>query len=261
MALRGFIDARIAHGLYEAPSVRDFRAADLRGLYDAVEQRFGNRAAMLSVGLDPRPCGRDRAWTEDRIATALRIFLARRAEQGMRQWPSVAEFKAAGLGGMHRAMRRYGQDGLPGVAFWAQRFGMSTRWTETRLELELRAFADGRGTWPSQKAFREAGRGDLREAARKHGGERYWAGRLELVYPRYTRWSEAVIHEALLGLFAGRTSCPSGRAFKAAGLAGLHLKLRREGTMEHWAARLSEDRGVRRNEPDRSASPIEAALR
>jgi Fic family protein len=52
--------------------------------------------------------------------------------------------------------------------------GRPTKWTEARIERELRAFVDGRADWPSSGEFAAAGRGDLYAAASRNGGIRRW---------------------------------------------------------------------------------------
>ena len=56
----------------------------------------------------------------------------------------------------------------------AGRRGRPAKWTETRIEQELRQFVADRSTWPSPKEFRQAGRGPLYAAASKRGGIARW---------------------------------------------------------------------------------------
>jgi hypothetical protein len=53
-------------------------------------------------------------------------------------------------------------------------------WTSDRIRAELEAFCGGSPTWPSPKAFKSAGRGDLYVAASRYGGIGYWAAELGL---------------------------------------------------------------------------------
>jgi Fic family protein len=52
--------------------------------------------------------------------------------------------------------------------------GRRTKWTESRIERELREFVGGRETWPSPKEFAAAGKGDLYAAASRNGGVGRW---------------------------------------------------------------------------------------
>ena len=52
--------------------------------------------------------------------------------------------------------------------------GRPPRWTETKIERELRAFLSERSTWPSPKEFRAAGKGSLYTAASRKGGIGRW---------------------------------------------------------------------------------------
>lgn len=52
--------------------------------------------------------------------------------------------------------------------------GRRTKWTESRIESELREFVGGREAWPSPKEFSAAGKGDLYAAASRNGGIGRW---------------------------------------------------------------------------------------
>jgi hypothetical protein len=52
--------------------------------------------------------------------------------------------------------------------------GRPTKWTEARIESELREFLAGRTSWPSANEFTTAGRGDLYAAASRNGGIGRW---------------------------------------------------------------------------------------
>jgi Fic family protein len=54
------------------------------------------------------------------------------------------------------------------------RRGRKPRWTEGKIEAELRAFLEGRSSWPSARDFRAAGKADLYAAASRHGSIRRW---------------------------------------------------------------------------------------
>jgi hypothetical protein len=53
-------------------------------------------------------------------------------------------------------------------------------WTPDRIRRELDMFCAGRGTWPTAREFKDAGRGDLYVAASRYGGVAHWANELGL---------------------------------------------------------------------------------
>lgn len=56
----------------------------------------------------------------------------------------------------------------------ASRRGRPVKWTDGKIERELRAFVAGRRSWPSPEDFRREGMGPLYAAASKHGGIGRW---------------------------------------------------------------------------------------
>jgi hypothetical protein len=54
------------------------------------------------------------------------------------------------------------------------RRGRPVKWTDAKIERELRAFVAGRPSWPSPEEFRSEGMGSLYAAASKHGGIGRW---------------------------------------------------------------------------------------
>lgn len=52
--------------------------------------------------------------------------------------------------------------------------GRPRKWDDTRIERELRAFLNGRSSWPKPTEFRAHERGDLYAAASRSGGIRRW---------------------------------------------------------------------------------------
>ena len=94
---------------------------DLRSLVEhgVVQPRGGGpatRYAFTGAGRAPRADGRGRPtrWTEARIESALREFVA-----GRTTWPSASEFAAAGLGGLYAAASRNG-----GIGRWRRVVGL-----------------------------------------------------------------------------------------------------------------------------------------
>ncbi len=55
-----------------------------------------------------------------------------------------------------------------------QRPGRKTAWTEAAIERELRAWLDGRSSWPAYDEFVAAGKRDLYAAASRNGGVARW---------------------------------------------------------------------------------------
>jgi hypothetical protein len=54
------------------------------------------------------------------------------------------------------------------------RRGRPRKWDDARIERELRAFLDGRSTWPRPAEFAAEGRSGLYAAASRNGGIRRW---------------------------------------------------------------------------------------
>jgi hypothetical protein len=124
-------------------------------------------------------------WNEERLRAALTAFL-----RGRETWPLCADFSAAGLDAVRRAVDSHG-----GVARWASEFALERNdhrrgahryWTEKRVETELRALAATRSTYPTPTQFREADRWNLYVTIGKRWGHYYWAERLGL--PRQRPW-------------------------------------------------------------------------
>lgn len=61
-----------------------------------------------------------------------------------------------------------------GDATARQTHGRPAKWTDTKIDRELRAFVTGTGRWPSAEEFRAAGKGPLYAAASRAGGIARW---------------------------------------------------------------------------------------
>lgn len=118
-------------------------------------------------------------WSDEQLEAELRELIT---ELG--HWPSQAELRACGRLDLLGAMRRRG-----GVARWAKRLGQPIpkaggkrprKWTDERIEAELRALVKRLGHWPSQQEIEEAGHKGLVQAVARSGGSRSWAERLGL---------------------------------------------------------------------------------
>lgn len=64
--------------------------------------------------------------------------------------------------------------GSTGPATGGKRAGRKPSWTEAAIERELRAWLDGRSSWPSYSEFVTAGKRDLYAAASRNGGVARW---------------------------------------------------------------------------------------
>jgi hypothetical protein len=104
------------------PTVTEFEEADQGRLRRALAVFGGAAYWSAAFGLG-RPIGLRQAfqhWTPERIEDALMGFL-----NGRTRWPRDKDFTAAGLGGLHNAMRRNG-----GKRGWAKRVGFTADPTE-----------------------------------------------------------------------------------------------------------------------------------
>ncbi len=117
------VSALAVQGVREFTRVEYQNAAGVRrtvaigDLADLVKKRIvrplrrGSRTAYAFARDSDDRRGRPRSWTAERIQTELEAFCA-----GHSQWPSVAEFRAAGQTALYLAVNRYG-----GVDYWAER--------------------------------------------------------------------------------------------------------------------------------------------
>lgn len=151
-----------------------------------------------------------RHWTDQRIDAAIRPLV-----EQLGRWPTKAEFRRAGQSHALSAVYAHG-----GSAQWQQHFGVQpltgrgpvpdrTRWTEQRIERELRTLIARIGRWPTEREFSEYGPVGLYSALVRHGGIRRWrdvisedppdpvAARQDRVRCTAVRWSP---DEAEIGL-------------------------------------------------------------
>jgi hypothetical protein len=160
------------------PAAGEFERAGRMALWKAVKRFGGSERWALEFGLPRRTrrAGPRRTWSEERIESELRRFLAGRTE-----WPTVREFQEAGRASLFTALYTYG-----GSDHWARRMGLDRRhparttryWTPARIHAQLADFCAGRQTWPTAPDFRAAGRMPLYWAATRHGGLRWWREQL-----------------------------------------------------------------------------------
>lgn len=115
------------------------------------------------------------------------------------------------------------------------------KWGLDVIERELRAVAGELGHWPTASELKQTQREALLKAVYRSGGLREWAVRLGFDLPRGQRgavWNDQRIERSLRSLMAGRTTWPTQREFKDAGLTDLHQAVRRHGGTAVWAERL-----------------------
>lgn len=157
----------------------------LRGLAEEYE-RVATKVEELTTLL-PGGRGGPLRLTEgqQRALTALRV-------QGRREFVRRQYEQAAGVGrsGASRDLRRLAEHSLvivrgsgrgtryvlagPMPGRTRSKVGRPVRWTDARIERELRAFVDGRTTWPAPGEFDAAGLRGLYAAASRAGGIGRW---------------------------------------------------------------------------------------
>src|SRR3954469_10979184 len=165
------------------PAYREWRASGRKRLHaEAVARRPAQEwAAMFGVAFPHRRPGRP-SWDEDRVRRELRVAL--RQLTPVEAWPVREQLRAVAGHGLTEAIARTG-----GVARWAQEFGIPTvgaqsRWTDERIERELRAFLAerGRDDWPAKSEFVATGRRGLLHAIYDGDGTATWARRLGVAW-------------------------------------------------------------------------------
>lgn len=127
-----------------------------------------------------------------RLAESQQRALATLRIRGRREFVRAEYEEAAGVGrtGASRDLRALVEHGLVTVrgrgratryvlaatpsARGQSKLGRPLQWTDARIERELRAFLDGRDTWPSPAEFDEAGLRGLYAAASRAGGIGRW---------------------------------------------------------------------------------------
>lgn len=229
-------------GREDFPSQREFRAAGLGGLYDALQTRGELDRWAARLGLPRRRRGHGGGppvhWTDERIAAVLQELCA-----GRTHFPTEGEFEQAGRGGLYQALK-----GRRELDAWAARIGLPRRgrggtakWTDETILAALTPLCAGRERFPTITEFQEAGLGGLHSTLGRRRGLDAWAARFGLPrHPpngRLPTWTPATISAALDGLCAGRETFPSHQDFKAAGLLGLYQALYRRGEFDAWVAR------------------------
>jgi hypothetical protein len=164
------------------PSRLEFERDGHTLLRSAVNRTGGPDRWAPEFGLTraTRLSGVRRGWTPELVEAELRKLIGDGTA-----WPSVREFRRAGLYSMLTSIYQH-----EGPEYWAARMGVAKRagfrrprrpvWTRRRIRDELRRFCAGRDWFPTEREFVDAGLSTLYRAASRNGGIPYWAGRLKL---------------------------------------------------------------------------------
>jgi hypothetical protein len=220
------------------PSFPEFQSAGRAALHQQVERHGGPRrwATLLELSFEPPP-DQVATWSKQRIRCELGTYLQDKA-----RWPSCRTFTADGQGPLRRAIRWF-----DGPEYWAREFGFDLppghgspqRWTYARIKSELLEFVGDRPDWPPLAEFKAVGLTKLYTAIRTSGARQRLAAELGLRLPpgrvyASRQWHDAAIKAALDDLLAGRTTWPSQREFRIAGLSGLYGHLYRTRSRDRW---------------------------
>jgi DNA invertase Pin-like site-specific DNA recombinase len=232
--LRSFMDGR-----ERWPSFPEFQAAGQCWLGDQVRQHGGAPRWARELGVPYlAPVRASQTWTEESIHASLAGFL-----QGKSEWPTCAEFFAAG----HRSLRK-AVIATGGPTRWATLMGVDlpprrgnhVTWTSVRMREELVRLANGRKRWPTQDEFNAARLSGLYQAIMRVNARERLAADLGLALrPPHSRhrpaWTEETIRRELDSFLEGRPYWPSERAFRDAGIASITSYVRRHGGRKQWA--------------------------
>jgi hypothetical protein len=222
------------------PTVREFVEAGLVGLYGAISERSELDRWAEEMGFGRRRHGA--AWDNESVRVALVELCA-----GKDSFPTHPEFAAAGLTGLHTAIRDRGE-----FDRWAEEMGFGWRrrgasWDEDSIRAVLTEFCAGKGSFPTQRMFGAVGLTGLYCVIERRGELDRWAE--EMGYGRRRRgasWDEDSIRAAMTEFCAGRDWFPSPREFKAAGLTGLYDTMYRRGELDRWAQEMGLEKQHRR---------------
>jgi DNA invertase Pin-like site-specific DNA recombinase len=178
---------------------------------------------------------RHKRWTPEQLEGELGVFLAGRSE-----WPAYREFAEAGYARLFAQASRWG-----GPYYWGHKFGVRVpggfvRWNLDVVRDALAPFLAGRDRWPRAREFADAGLMPLYNAAKYHGGFRYWGEQFGLDYGKVRRadWSRGRIERELREFIEGRGDFPTKTEFDEAGLQRLYGAATRVEGIAFWVERL-----------------------
>jgi hypothetical protein len=146
-------------------------------------------APELGIAL-PERRRRLQRWSYERIKTDMARFAAGRSE-----WPTRAQFLAAGLHPLYLAINAYQvRERLAtelGLRLPPGRAVVRAHWTEPEIRAALDVFLKGRAKWPARAEFRKAGLRGLEARLDESGTRDLWQRRYGL-QKRITRaeWAE-----------------------------------------------------------------------
>jgi hypothetical protein len=243
--IRAGLDAFL-EGRDRWPSFPEFQEAGLALLHEQMRRHAHPRRWAHVTGLPyliATPDGRP--WSDERIRSELAAFLA-----GRREWPTYADFKAAGHANLRIAVTAFGGPerwaGEMGVELSARRRGREYQWTYPRMRRELARLTEGRTDWPRQAEFKAAGLlGLYRITGRRHLRQRL-ARELGLTppverKPRTPSWTDEEIRSALDDFLKGRANWPTTTEFRRAGLGSLIRRITSCGQRDRWARHYNLD--------------------
>ncbi len=238
-------------GRSEWPRHAEFVEAGHKGLYRAVLRHGGaaSWAQRIGVAWLKRRGGTPPYWTEERVRERLERLLHGRVD-----WPSPAEFAAAGEAELLNAVRRRG-----GVKRWADEVGVPyvrrangsetrgmTPWDSDRIAAAIAPLIEELGRWPTKGEFRRAGQSKALAAVYEHGGSAAWQQHFGVAprplrgpVPDRRRWSEERLETELRDFCRARKTWPTFREFEAADRRALYRAACRYGGMQHWRERVA----------------------
>jgi DNA invertase Pin-like site-specific DNA recombinase len=206
-------------------------------------RRFGFPTSEKQVSRQRRRilAARRWGWDDDEIEARLRAFVA---DCGV--FPTPQQFLANGQRRLYDHVTLRG-----GGPVWAARLDIPFQqgrrqsmllWTADRVRNELAEFLSDKETWPTMAEFQACGKGQLRRALIRFGGQDHWAGQFGLPLGNFRgqhlAWSEERIESELRVLIGDRTEWPRRREFNAAGLNGCYAALWRAAGVHAWARRM-----------------------
>jgi hypothetical protein len=165
----------------EWPAYRHWETTGKKKLYErALKQASSEQwAEHLGLGLLSRSqrTARER---EGRVERELRSLFCHHRWEQMPSRETLEELGGAKLG--------WEMEVSGGIGHWAQKLGVpipskGIARTQERTEVELRAFLQGRSTWPAKREFELAGKESLLQAVYQREGSVWWATKLGLKHP------------------------------------------------------------------------------
>lgn len=217
------------------PTRRQFADNGLSGLDSAIERRLGGHRAMAAaLGLEmPTP-----EWTIQAAERPVRGLVAARS---LTRYPTPREFGDAKECGLFHAITSH----FGGHKAFARRLGLASprnEWTSNEVDaaiVDLVAELGDNPRYPTDREMRRYGPSRLDHAARRFGGNRARAARLDLSLR--PRWDQSTAAAAVSDLVERLSldGYPTPRQFREAHASGLYRAIaKRLGGHTAMAARL-----------------------